>query len=118
MRARPAVVSKEFLTRQIEEEGRSLAQAKSLLSAFKLKHNIDSVTREINSYQDLVRSTKVSSDNASVEAQRAARLAEEADLLVMGRRGSEGFTGLHMGSTAQHVLYETHCPIVMLPQQD
>ncbi|NLT30227.1 MAG: universal stress protein [Propionibacterium sp.] len=46
------------------------------------------------------------------------RLAEEADLLVMGRRGSEGFTGLHMGSTAQHVLYETHCPIVMLPQQD
>ncbi|NLE75864.1 MAG: hypothetical protein GX605_03810 [Chloroflexi bacterium] len=77
VRARPAVVSKEFLTRQIEEEGRSLAQAKSLLSAFKLKHNIDSVTREINSYQDLVRSTKVSSDSASVEAQRAARLAEE-----------------------------------------
>lgn len=45
------------------------------------------------------------------------RLAKDADLLVMGRRGSEGFTGLHMGSTAQHVLYETHCPIAILPEQ-
>ncbi|MGJ3507684.1 universal stress protein [Enemella sp. A6] len=45
-------------------------------------------------------------------------LAKNADLLVMGRRGNEGFTGFHMGSTAQHALYETPCPIAMLPQQD
>lgn len=44
-----------------------------------------------------------------------SQLSGDADLLVIGRRGAEGFAGLAMGSTAAHVLNEASCPIMLVP---
>lgn len=45
-------------------------------------------------------------------------LSAESDLVVLGRRGAEGFAGLQMGSTAQHVLNEISCPVAIIPRAD
>lgn len=40
--------------------------------------------------------------------------SETADLLVIGSRGWDGFTGLLVGSTALHVVPYARCPVVVL----
>ncbi len=46
--------------------------------------------------------------------------SETADLLVLGSRGWDGFTGLLVGSTTLHVVPYAKCPVVVLhgPRQD
>ena len=41
-------------------------------------------------------------------------LSEHADLLVVGRRGREGFRGLNLGSVAQHALLGAKCPVAVI----
>ncbi len=41
-------------------------------------------------------------------------LSEHADLLVVGRRGREGFRGLNLGSVAQHALMGAKCPVAVV----
>lgn len=41
--------------------------------------------------------------------------AEDAGLLVLAARGSGGFPGLRVGSTALHVAGRAGCPVVVLP---
>ena len=41
-------------------------------------------------------------------------LSEQADLLVVGRRGREGFRGLNLGSVAQHALHGAKCPVAVV----
>ncbi len=49
----------------------------------------------------------------------AAHLLLEAvepdDLLVVGTRGTEGFAGLLLGSTAEHCARHARCPVVVVP---
>lgn len=40
--------------------------------------------------------------------------SEQADLLVVGRRGQEGFKGLKVGTVAQHALFGAKCPIAVV----
>ncbi|MFE9425774.1 universal stress protein [Kitasatospora sp. NPDC006697] len=51
------------------------------------------------------------------EAVTAALVAagEDAELLVLGARGSDGFPELRVGSTALHVAARAGCPTVLLP---
>lgn len=42
----------------------------------------------------------------------------EADLLVVGRRGREGFRGLNLGSVAQHALMGAKCPVAVVTAND
>lgn len=43
------------------------------------------------------------------------RLAEDADLLVVGSRGRGGFKGLLLGSTSHAVLGRASCPVLVVP---
>ncbi|GAB2475910.1 universal stress protein [Jatrophihabitans fulvus] len=48
-------------------------------------------------------------------AQRLLDAAKKANLLVVGRRGSGGFTGLHIGSVSRAVSAHATCPVVVVP---
>ena len=44
-----------------------------------------------------------------------AEAAAHADLLVVGSRGAGGFRGLRFGSTADQVVRNAPCPVVVVP---
>ncbi|WP_406176222.1 universal stress protein [Streptomyces sp. NBC_00996] len=48
-------------------------------------------------------------------AQVLLAAAGEADLLVVGSRGHGAFTGMLLGSTAQHCLRHAPCPVLVVP---
>ncbi|MBC7241979.1 MAG: hypothetical protein H5T60_05985 [Anaerolineae bacterium] len=75
-RALPARVAREFLTAQLQEAGDRLAQAKDALLKFKLQNNLDSLERELNAYQDIVRALEAQRDAATVEEQKALAVAQ------------------------------------------
>ena len=53
--------------------------------------------------------------------QPAAQLLEagqDADLLVLGRRGTGGFNRLMMGSVSSHVAPHAACPVTIVPHSD
>jgi len=42
-------------------------------------------------------------------------MSEQADLLVVGTRGSGGFAALALGSICSQVVHHSHCPVVVVP---
>jgi nucleotide-binding universal stress UspA family protein len=44
--------------------------------------------------------------------------AAEADLLVLGARGTGGFAGLRMGGVSMHCVHNAPCPVVVVPGED
>ncbi|MDP9441251.1 MAG: universal stress protein, partial [Actinomycetota bacterium] len=48
-------------------------------------------------------------------ADALARMAEGADLLVVGSNGRGALTGVLLGSVAQQLLRDSPCPVVAVP---
>ena len=48
-------------------------------------------------------------------AEELIKASRDADLLVVGSRGSGGFTRLLLGSTSSHVTHHAACPVVVIP---
>lgn len=54
----------------------------------------------------------------AARGQSSAKLletAEGAEMLVVGARGAGGFRGLHFGSTADQVVRNSPCPVIVIP---
>jgi nucleotide-binding universal stress UspA family protein len=48
-------------------------------------------------------------------AEELVKASRDADLLVVGSRGSGGFTRLLLGSTSSQVTHHAVCPVVVVP---
>ena len=44
--------------------------------------------------------------------------SKDADVIVLGSRGTGGFTRLLLGSVAGQVTQHAHCPVVIVPPED
>ncbi len=82
VRSRPAVVSGQFIQQQLEQAKQTLAAAEDALLKFKLQNNLGSLDREIQAYQDAVRSLRFERDNALIAARQAETLQSTYDALA------------------------------------
>lgn len=53
-----------------------------------------------------------------VPAEELISMSKDADMLVVGSRGTGGFTRLLLGSVSTQVVHHAHCPVVIIPGDD
>lgn len=67
---------------------------------------------------DLVPQTPAVDVRTSIEEGSPAKVlierSKEADLLVVGSRGLDGFAGMLLGSVSQHLVAHAECPVVVI----
>ena len=72
---------------------------------------VDKVASEMGGPAPEVTVTIVTGD----PAEELVRASHDADLLVVGARGSGGFAKLLLGSVGSQVTHHTTCPVVIVP---
>jgi nucleotide-binding universal stress UspA family protein len=53
-----------------------------------------------------------------IPAEELVSASKDADLIVVGSRGTGGFTRLLLGSVSSQVTHHAHCPVVVIPAED
>ncbi len=76
-----------------------------------LRQFVDSVANEIGEAGPDI---TVSATTGDV-AEELVRASRDADMLVVGSRGSGGFARLLMGSVSSQVTHHAECPVVVIP---
>ena len=75
------------------------------------EEQVTKVTSQLGDAQPA--SVKVSAVNG-FPAQELIEASRDADLVVIGSRGSGGFARLMMGSVSSQVVHHAHCPVVVV----
>jgi nucleotide-binding universal stress UspA family protein len=91
---------------ELPEGGLSEEQTRAALGQF-----VDLVANETGEKVPDVTLIVVTGD----PAEQLIREAQDADLLVLGRRGSGGFATLLLGSVSSKVMHHAACPVVVVP---
>jgi nucleotide-binding universal stress UspA family protein len=72
---------------------------------------VDNVAGELGEAAPEVTVTVATGD----AAEELVMASHDADMLVLGSRGSGGFTKLLMGSVSSQVTHHASCPVVVIP---
>ena len=85
-------------------------------------HNLEFARKAVQEYVDKVakeigETVPEVTVNVAVgdPAEELIKASRDADMLVMGSRGSGGFTRLLMGSVTSKVAHHAGCPVVIIP---
>jgi nucleotide-binding universal stress UspA family protein len=81
------------------------------LARMAVQEFVDKVAGEIGETVPEVTVTVAAGD----AAEELVRASHDADMLVLGSRGSGGFTRLLMGSVSSQVTHHASCPVVIIP---
>ncbi|HBY97257.1 MAG: hypothetical protein M5U01_07600 [Ardenticatenaceae bacterium] len=76
LQARPATVTREFLTGELETADQQVSEAREALLKFKQRHNLADLDREILATQDALRSLRSQRDNVQSQSLQAAALVD------------------------------------------
>ena len=55
---------------------------------------------------------------SGLPAEELIKASTDADLIVVGSRGTGGFSRLLLGSVGTQVSHHAHCPVVVIPAED
>ena len=91
---------------ELPEGGLSTEQARASVQEF-----VDKVANDLGETAPEVTIEVVTGD----PAEELVRASRDADLLVVGGRGSGGFRRLMMGSVSSKVMHHAACPITVVP---
>lgn len=74
-RAKPTTVRKQFIIDQMQAAGKELADAREAILRFQVKNGTADLSRDIQGYQDALRSLRLDRDRNLVEMERTGALA-------------------------------------------
>lgn len=46
------------------------------------------------------------------------KASEDADMIVLGKRGTGGFARLRLGSVTSQIAHHAHCPVLIVPMEN
>jgi nucleotide-binding universal stress UspA family protein len=55
---------------------------------------------------------------SGIPAEELVDASKDADMLVVGSRGTGGFARLLLGSVSSQCVHHAHCPVVVIPAED
>ncbi len=95
----------------VPELAEGTAEEAGRAAAAELRQLVDKVASQFGASPPEVTLTAVTGD----PAEELIRESQDADLLVVGSRGTGGFQRLLLGSVSSKVVHHAPCPVVVIP---